>query len=212
MIFSDVRHAANQSYNYGNGSAIDGYFPRTGDSLAHLERYAPIMRSWCTIDDLICAANQSTYDEASHLDYFNLYSDEAASFIRSVASLSQSSSFTSAIPVTSLSGTVQDYATVGTTTPTGTVTSWSSTVIPCYATTVTSSSSLAATSISSSAETSAATFAGVSITASMTSSPGVQSSTGEPAASTTASSGGHAVVSQYSTLVFALVVSMMMYV
>ncbi|KAK5706957.1 hypothetical protein LTR17_021154, partial [Elasticomyces elasticus] len=60
---------------------------------------------------------------------------EAAAWLKDVASLTATSSFTTAIP-TSLSGTVQDYATVGTATPSGSVTidtTWTETtsVAPC---------------------------------------------------------------------------------
>lgn len=121
MIFGDTRHNANQSYNWGSGSGIDGFFPRNQTQLSNLQPYANIMRNWCDAGDPICAANQTTHDESDHLDYFNVDSQSAASFIRSVASLTQTdTAFSTAIP-TSLSGTVQDYATIGTATPSGSV-------------------------------------------------------------------------------------------
>jgi hypothetical protein len=88
------------------------------------------MRNWCVDTDPICAAQQPTkHDATDHLNYFNVDSQSAASWIRSVASLTETdSSFTTAIPI-SLSGSVQDYATVGTATPSGSVkldTTWTS--------------------------------------------------------------------------------------
>lgn len=121
MVFGDTRHNANQTYNYGSGSGIDGFFPRNATQLANLQPYAGIMRNWCVDSDPICAANQTTHNEGDHLDYFNVDSQSAASFIRSVASLTETdTAFSTAIP-TSLSGTVQDYATIGTATPSGSV-------------------------------------------------------------------------------------------
>jgi hypothetical protein len=88
------------------------------------------MRNWCVDTDPICAAQQPTkHDATDHLNYFNVDSQSAASWIRSMASLTETdSSFTTAIPI-SLSGSVQDYATVGTATPSGSVkldTTWTS--------------------------------------------------------------------------------------
>jgi hypothetical protein len=121
IVFGDVRHTANQTYNFGNGSAYDGWFPRTTEMLANLNKYADRMRDWCVVTDPICAAHLPNYDEESHLDYYNVDSQAAASWIKSVASLTDDSSFTTVIP-TSLSGTAQDYATIGTATPSGSVT------------------------------------------------------------------------------------------
>ena len=124
------------------------------------------MRNWCVDTDPICAAQQPTSHNATdHLIYFNVDSQSAASWIKSVASLTNTdSSFTTAIPI-SLSGSAQDYATVGTATPSGSVkldTTWtdSTSYAACTAasysqravastaeanTTISSSSTLAAT-------------------------------------------------------------------
>jgi hypothetical protein len=130
IVFGDTRHVANQPYNWGSGSDIDGYFPRNATQVANLQPYADRMRNWCVDTDPICAAQQPTkHDATDHLNYFNVDSQSAASWIRSVASLTETdSSFTTAIPI-SLSGSVQDYATVGTATPSGSVkldTTWTS--------------------------------------------------------------------------------------
>jgi len=91
--------------------------------LANLAPYAPIMRNWCVSSDPICAANQSisSYNEESHLNYYNVDAQDAATWIKSVASLTADSPRTTAIP-TSLSGIIQNYATIGTATPSGSVT------------------------------------------------------------------------------------------
>ncbi|KAK5715087.1 hypothetical protein LTR15_010503 [Elasticomyces elasticus] len=137
IIFGDTRHTKNQPYNYGNGSNLDGWFPRPASQLAAIEPWTNITRDWCVSTDPICAANQTFSLVSTHLGYYNDYSDEAAAWLKEVASLTATSSFTTAIP-TSLSGTVQDYATVGTATPSGSVTldtTWTETtsVAPCTA-------------------------------------------------------------------------------
>ncbi|KAK6368242.1 hypothetical protein LTS17_009983 [Exophiala oligosperma] len=120
LTFGNTRHTANQPYNYGNGSGIDGLFPRSGDMLTALDKYTAVTRDWCLQTDPICAANQTDSLVSTHLGYYNMYSDEAAAWIKSVAGLVDNSDFTTAIP-TYVSGTVQDYSTVGTATPSGSV-------------------------------------------------------------------------------------------
>ncbi|KAK3066299.1 hypothetical protein LTR53_017412, partial [Teratosphaeriaceae sp. CCFEE 6253] len=137
IIFGDTRHTKNQPYNYGNGSNLDGWFPRPASQLAALTAWTDITRDWCVSTDPICAANQTFYEVSTHLGYYNVYSEAAASWLKEVASLTATSSFTTAIP-TSLSGTIQDYATVNTATPSGSVrmdTTWTDTtsIAPCTA-------------------------------------------------------------------------------
>ncbi|KAK5163252.1 uncharacterized protein LTR77_010838 [Saxophila tyrrhenica] len=137
IIFGDVRHTANQSYNFGSGASFDGLFPRTQEMLNNLDQYADIMRSWCADTDPICAADGLEADIESHLNYYDLYSEAAASWIKSVASLTDDSDSTTNIPV-SISGTVQDQ-TAGTATPSGSVTlstEWTNTIsyAPCTTT------------------------------------------------------------------------------
>ncbi len=121
IVVGDVRYTANQSYNFGTGAPYDGWFPRTSEMRDNLDNYADIMRNWCVDTDPICAAHLPDFDEESRLNYYDLDSESAASWIKSVASLTADSDFTTAIP-TSVSGTVQDYATIGTATPSGSVT------------------------------------------------------------------------------------------
>ncbi|KEF61439.1 uncharacterized protein A1O9_03005 [Exophiala aquamarina CBS 119918] len=129
IIFGNTRHTKNQPYNFGNGSSYDGLFPRTDPAmLTGLDAYAGIMRDWCLEPDPICAGNKSDALVSTHLGYYDVYSGEAAAWIKSVASLTDNSDFQTVIP-TSISGTVQDYATVGNFTPSGTV-STSATIAP----------------------------------------------------------------------------------
>ena len=69
-------HMANQPYNVLDGSDLqkDG---RHSDSLARLNRYAPILRSYCAKGDPICANGD---DVEKHLSYFELYTDDASTW------------------------------------------------------------------------------------------------------------------------------------
>jgi hypothetical protein len=69
-------HEANQPYNVLDGSNLqkDG---RHASSLARLNRYAPILRSYCAKGDPICANGD---DVEKHLSYFELYTDDASTW------------------------------------------------------------------------------------------------------------------------------------
>jgi hypothetical protein len=69
-------HEANQPYNVLDGAGMqkDG---RSADSLARLNRYAPVLRSYCANGDPICTKGN---DVSKHLNYFELYTDDASSW------------------------------------------------------------------------------------------------------------------------------------
>jgi hypothetical protein len=69
-------HEANQPYNVLDGAGLqkDG---RSADSLARLNRYAPVLRSYCAKGDPICANGN---DVNKHLSYFELYTDDASTW------------------------------------------------------------------------------------------------------------------------------------
>src|SRR5690242_17020176 len=69
-------HVANQPYNVLDGSDLqkDG---RHAGSLARLNRYAPVLRSYCAKGDPICANGD---DVKKHLSYFELYTDDASTW------------------------------------------------------------------------------------------------------------------------------------
>lgn len=69
-------HEANQPYNVLDGAGLqkDG---RSSDSLARLNRYAPVLRSYCAKGDPICANGD---DVNKHLSYFELYTDDASTW------------------------------------------------------------------------------------------------------------------------------------
>lgn len=52
--------------------------PRSADNLALLNRYAPVLRSYCAAGDPVCAGGDVV---AEHLNYFELYTDDASSWV-----------------------------------------------------------------------------------------------------------------------------------
>lgn len=213
IVFGDTRHNANQPWNFGSGSSMDGLYPRNATQLANLEPYADRMRNWCVDTDPICAGGSIDMENAKvsdHLNYFNVDSQSAASWIKSVASLTNTdSSFTTTVPI-SISGTAQDYATVPTTTPSGSVkldTTWtdSTSFAACTATSythtmtaanVTISSSMSATTDSASMSASSATESAISslLTQASTQAAGVTGSTVASPSSSSDSSRSGAIV------------------
>ncbi|KAG9827809.1 alpha/beta-hydrolase, partial [Aureobasidium melanogenum] len=82
-IFGDTRHVANQPYNVLNGSDVGSTDPRTTDSLNRMNKFASIMRSYCDHADPVCASGgPGPFDVNKHLNYFDLYSDDAAGWVK----------------------------------------------------------------------------------------------------------------------------------
>ncbi|GAD99920.1 hypothetical protein NECHADRAFT_8492 [Paecilomyces variotii No. 5] len=95
IVFGDTRHTANQSYNVLSGWDINGYAIRTKKMLSALDVYATRMRSYCDKNDPICCRG---HDINVHLDYFDNYTDTAASWLASTIN-------NATIPYQDLSGT-----------------------------------------------------------------------------------------------------------
>ncbi|KAK5677492.1 hypothetical protein LTS10_010064 [Elasticomyces elasticus] len=76
-LFGDTRHTADQPYNVLDGASKSAR-ARTGDDLARLNRYSDVLRSYCAAADPVCAGGD---DITYHLNYFELYSDEASDWI-----------------------------------------------------------------------------------------------------------------------------------
>jgi len=70
-------HTANQPYNVLDG-ADKQKNPRPAEDLALLNRYAPVLRAYCAAGDPVCANGNNVAD---HLNYFELYTDEASSWV-----------------------------------------------------------------------------------------------------------------------------------
>jgi acetylxylan esterase len=78
VTFGDVRHTANQPYNYQSGADKWGLFPRNSQQLANAAQFAGVWRDYCQKGDPICAGGDKT---SEHLDYFQVYTDEVAAYI-----------------------------------------------------------------------------------------------------------------------------------
>ncbi|KAH7323220.1 Alpha/Beta hydrolase protein, partial [Stachybotrys elegans] len=78
VTFGDVRHTANQPYNYLGGATKWGLFPRNSQQLANAIQYAGVWRDYCATEDPICAGGNVVDD---HLNYFDLYSNEVADYV-----------------------------------------------------------------------------------------------------------------------------------
>jgi len=80
MVFGNTRHTANQPYNVLSGSGGTGLFPRSGSQAAALLTYTSVFHDYCVANDPICAGGNVVAD---HLNYFDIYTDEAAAWVKS---------------------------------------------------------------------------------------------------------------------------------
>ncbi|TKA23335.1 hypothetical protein B0A50_07543 [Salinomyces thailandicus] len=109
LLFGDPRHVADQSYDVLDGSVGTGESPRTPAQISRLNYYADRLRSWCQIDDPACALNSGSNSIDAHTNYFDLYTNDAASWaagkvrdaMSSPACASSSSSMSSSATSTS---------------------------------------------------------------------------------------------------------------
>ncbi|KAF2022637.1 alpha/beta-hydrolase [Setomelanomma holmii] len=76
LLWGDVMHEANQPYNVLDGAGLQKS-GRSADSLARLNRYAPVLRSYCAKGDPICANGN---DVNQHLNYFELHTEDASTW------------------------------------------------------------------------------------------------------------------------------------
>jgi hypothetical protein len=77
LLWGDVKHTANQVYNVLNGADKQAW-GRTGANLERLNRYSSVLRSYCGAGDPVCAGGN---DVAQHLNYFELYTEEASNWV-----------------------------------------------------------------------------------------------------------------------------------
>ena len=84
LLFGDPEHVANQAYNVLSGSGESAEGPRNGDSLTRMNQFSSVTRSYCDHADPICAAaGPGPFDVNTHLNYFDIYSDDAAGWVKS---------------------------------------------------------------------------------------------------------------------------------
>jgi len=77
LLWGDVKHTANQVYNVLDGADKQAW-GRTGSNLERLNTYSSVLRSYCAGGDPVCAGGD---DVAQHLNYFELYTEEASNWI-----------------------------------------------------------------------------------------------------------------------------------
>ncbi|KAF3034419.1 hypothetical protein E8E12_006129 [Didymella heteroderae] len=77
LLWGNVMHTANQPYNVLDGADKQAN-PRSASDLALLNRYSPVLRDYCAAGDPVCAGGSVVAD---HLNYFELYTDEASSWV-----------------------------------------------------------------------------------------------------------------------------------
>jgi hypothetical protein len=92
-------HTANQPYNVLDGASLQKN-PRKPEDLALLNRYSSVLRAYCAAGDPVCANGNTVAD---HLNYFELYTDEASSWVVSMINKLKPSSSSSSTLATSTS-------------------------------------------------------------------------------------------------------------
>ncbi|KAJ4401871.1 hypothetical protein N0V91_007654 [Didymella pomorum] len=101
LLWGNVMHTANQPYNVLDGASKQAN-PRSAADLALLNRYTPVLRDYCAAGDPVCAGGSVVAD---HLNYFELYTEEASSWIvgkiDAAAPLCAAPSSSSVVPATS---------------------------------------------------------------------------------------------------------------
>lgn len=121
LLWGNVMHTANQPYNVLDGASLQKN-PRSADDLARLGRYAPLLRDYCAAGDPVCAGGSVVAD---HLNYFELYTDEASSWV-----VSKIDGAADLCPAASSSSSSSAPATSSTAAPSSVVVPESSTLIP----------------------------------------------------------------------------------
>ncbi|PPJ58504.1 hypothetical protein CBER1_05621 [Cercospora berteroae] len=107
LLFGDPLHQPNKPYNYLDGNAGQGTGgPRSQVSNQILESYTPRLRSYCAKDDLVCAPGLGADTVEAHTNYFDVYSQDAASWITELVNSFPKNGYCSASKTSSTSGTV----------------------------------------------------------------------------------------------------------
>ncbi|KAF2876754.1 Alpha/Beta hydrolase protein [Massariosphaeria phaeospora] len=81
IVFGAAVRAASMPYSFKGGKDFNGTSPRSEKALAGLEPYADILRDYCNFGDPVCAPSSQPAKVAQHLNYFDLYNDEAAEWV-----------------------------------------------------------------------------------------------------------------------------------
>ncbi|KAG4433931.1 hypothetical protein IFR05_010576 [Cadophora sp. M221] len=93
LIWASTRHTASQPYNVFTGANGQGLFPRPENQLAAMAQFTSVLHDYCVSTDPICAGGK---EGPTHLNYFDLYSDVAAEWVKSqIGSRAESSTVVS---------------------------------------------------------------------------------------------------------------------
>lgn len=83
LLFGNPEHVANEPYNTLPGSAYSAEPARSGDSITRMDQFSNVLRDYCHEADPICAAaGPGPFDVNEHLNYFELYTDEAGGWVK----------------------------------------------------------------------------------------------------------------------------------
>ncbi|KAI1856692.1 uncharacterized protein JN550_013710 [Neoarthrinium moseri] len=188
--FGNVRHTANQPYNYGTGSANDSSNPRGPAEQALLNTYADVWRDYCAIGDPVCAHGNVRED---HTNYFDIYTYGAAEYIVSLLKAADASSSSATMSATSSSAVSSATLSVEASTTSSSVEA-SATVSSSSVSSSSVSSSVAASATSSSTVSSSAEISST-ISSSTVSSSAESSSTVSSSVQAAATSSGYPMAS-----------------
>jgi hypothetical protein len=84
LLFGEVQHTGGQSYSVLSGAPYSSNNPLSGERLANMNRFTGVLRSYCDAADPQCASTgPGPFDIAKHLDYFELYTQDAAGWAKS---------------------------------------------------------------------------------------------------------------------------------
>lgn len=107
LLFGDPLHQPNKPYNYLDGNAGQGTGgPRSEASNQILDGYTPRLRSYCAKDDLVCAPGQGADTVDAHTNYFDVYSQDAASWVAELVNSFPEDGYCSVPDTSSTSSTV----------------------------------------------------------------------------------------------------------
>ncbi|KAF7197467.1 putative cutinase cut3 [Pseudocercospora fuligena] len=107
LMFGDPQHLPNQPYNVLNGTAGVGEGgARTEAQAQILDSYTPRLRSYCQYDDLVCATGLGADTVEAHTNYFDYYSEDAASWVAGLVNSFQKGQYCSSTTTSSTVSTV----------------------------------------------------------------------------------------------------------
>jgi uncharacterized membrane protein len=108
-----VRHKGGAPFNTFDGAPDDGLFPRTSAQVNNMAKYGDRLRDVCVANDPICAGGDVVED---HLNYFDLYTNQAAAWFREMAGVDEDSTSTSTSTTATSTTTTSTRSTTTTTT------------------------------------------------------------------------------------------------